>query len=526
MHTPLSRRLLPILLTLGPPAGAATLVVDNSSDLTLSACVTGIPGDCSLRGAITAANAQSDHDTIEFNIPQSDPGFQVATQHWRISVGSPVLLPAITQPVLIDGFSQPGALTNSNSPALGGLNGILKIEIRGANPAGNANYALQLDSAESSTVRGLVINNYLDGQVFVRGAGAHRIEGCYLGTDITGNAAQLLSNGIVIAGNGPYVIGGLQPAQRNLLSGLNNALLTTQQAANGVRIEGNLFGTNAAGDSVIGNEFGVLLFRMTNSVIGGTDPAARNLFSGHRSRAIILQVNNVGVFSGLRIEGNYFGTDVSGQKILGNDLNGLRATIELNGGGAACEVSIGGSGVGQANLIAYSAGAGIRNDRCLGLPNTLNRYRGNASIGLDNVLGGGNSGLGVNDAGDADEGGNRLQNYPEITLPTSGNIANLQYRVDSAVANATYPITVNFYRGGCGGGSDALLASDTIAIAQAQQTIAFTVNPADGGGILPLTATAVDAAGNASEFAPMQGDEVFRSDFEDALAPLRPGRCR
>ena len=515
------------LSPLGPRADAATFVVDTTSDLALGACAALVAADCSLRGAIIAANLSPDQDTIEFAIPPSDPGFVPATGHWRISVPDPGLLPGITQPLMIDGYSQPGAVPNSNTPAQGGLNGTLKIEIHGSNPLGNANYGLQLDSAQTSAIRGLAINNFRDGQVFVRGAAPHRIEGCYLGTDITGNLAQVLSNGILLAGNGPYIIGGLLPEQRNLLSGLNNALLTSQQAANGVLIQGNLIGTNAAGNAVIGNQFGLLLFRMSNSLVGGTVPAARNVFSGHRGQAIILQVNNPGVFDGLQIEGNYFGTDVSGRLPLGNALVSLDSTIQINGAGGDCGASIGGSAPGQANLIAYSAGVGIRNANCLGVRNTLNRFLGNANIAFDNIFGSsGSQGATANDPGDADSGGNRLQNHPDLVVPGSaGSSVALQYRVDSTIANSSYPITVNFYRGDCGGGSRALLGSDTIQSAQAQQSIDYTLTSADGGNILPLTATAVDAAGNTSEFAPMLGDAVFRSGFEDTAGAPTAGSC-
>ena len=524
--------LLFLCTLLASGARSATITVNTTSDLASDNCAIG--GACSLRGAMIAANATAASDVIAFNIPESDPGFQNATQHWRISVAEPgPLLPATGPSVLIDGYTQPGAIANTNTPAQGGLNGTLKIEVRGANPEGNANYAFQLDSDQPSVLRGLVINNYRESQVHLRGAGAHRIEGCYLGTDVTGGIAQLSSNGISIAGSGPYVVGGILPDERNLISGFNNAFLTRETGADGMRIQGNLVGTNAAGTGVVGNVFGMVLYRMTNSLIGGSDPVARNVFAGHRGQAMIFQNNTPGDFSGTHVQGNFFGTDVSGVSALGNDLLGAAATIQVNGiVGTGCGVKIGGTAPGEANLIAFSAGAGIRNANCIGLNPSDNRYFGNRGIAFDNMFGGnGAVGATVNDAGDADEGGNRLQNFPEIILPpdflpSGGNSVNLQYLVDTAIANAAYPIAVNFYRGTCGGGSDALIASDTYGAADAQQLRTFTLTAFDGANVLPLVATAVDAAGNASEFTPMVGDEVFRGDFEDTLAPASPGVCR
>ncbi len=513
-----------IIVSLSTLAQTATFTVDTTSDANLSAC-TAAPDDCSLRGAITSANGTPAADDIHFNIPQSDAGFQSATQHWRISIpdSQPLLRP--TAAVLIDGNTQPGAITNTNTPAQGGLNGTLKIEVRGVNLAGNANYAFLLDGDSAATLRGLAISGFREGQVFFGGLGAHRLEGCYLGTDITGSMAAFLSgiqpitNGIAFSGNGNYMIGGTLPGDRNLLSGFNIAMSTQGNALASPRIQGNLVGTNAAGTAVIGNSFGLLAFRFGNALIGGSVPEARNVFSGHRGQALLFRTaNNVGVFANTQLLGNYFGTDVTGTRALGNDSQRSGSTLEFSGFG--CGLKFGGINPGEANLIAFSASAGAAVLGCNGLQTPLNRYLGNAGVAFDNALGN-NTGSTPNDANDPDDGANRLQNFPELTSPIAPSTL-LSYRVDTAIANATYPITVNFYRAGCGGGSDALISSATITAAQAQQVLMLDTSAL---GLLPLTATAVDAAGNTSEFAPTQGEEIFRSGFEDVLAPITPGRC-
>ncbi len=509
---------------------ALTITVNTTSDLLSDNC-TG--GACSLRAALIAANATPAPDLIAFDIPVSDAGFQSATEHWRISVPDGPLLPATGPSVVIDGYTQPGAMANTQTPAEGGLNGILKIEVRGANPNGNANYAFQLDSDSASVLRGLVINGYREAQVFLRGAGAHRIEGCYLGTDVTGSSAVLISgtqpqsNGIALAGSGEYVIGGTQPAERNLISGLNFAMNTNGNALPAPRIQGNLVGTNAAGDAVIGNSFGLLAFRLGNALIGGTSPEARNVFSGHTAQVLLFRANTPGIFAGTQVLGNYFGSDVSGRRRLGNDLQAAGSTIEFSGSG--CALGFGGSGEGEANLIAYSGRAGVAVLGCNGQQTTLNHYRGNQGLAFDNAEGN-LLGSTANDTDDADEGSNRLQNSPELVLPEGfipggGSSVTLEYRVDTAIANASYPITVNFYRADCGGGSRQLLASDTVSAAQAQSIQTFVLTAPDSANVLPLVATAVDADGNTSEFSPMLGDPIFHADFEDTLGPLAPGYC-
>ncbi len=511
---------------------AATFTVDTTSDVALSAC-TAAPNDCSLRGAITAANVAADLDQINFNIPSTDSGFQAATQHWLILVGN-TSLPTIENQVVIDGYSQPGALANTNSPDAGGLNGVLNIEIRPSASAGSQ-VGLQLVgnnfALPASVIRGLTINRFFS-QIQLGGSGAHRVEGCYLGTDITGSVAAVTTNsgrgfGVRVQGPGPYQIGGLLPAERNLMSGMFSAIVF-QSGSDGIRIQGNLIGTNASGVSAVGNTNDAISSAapIRNARIGGDTAAARNVIAASSFAALRLSSQSLTDFSGTLIEGNYIGTDVSGTRALGNGLNPsspsqVQPAIII--GGLSCALSIGGLAPGQANLIAYSGGAGINNDQCPRIQTPLNRFYGNRGIPFDNVFGGGAIGATPNDAGDIDEvGGNRLQNYPELSLPAIGSNL-LSYRVDTAVANATYPITVNFYRAGCGGGSDAFVGSATISAAQAQQTL--TIDVTTLGSYLPLTATAVDAVGNTSEFAPAQGEEISRSGFEDVLAPLTPGRC-
>lgn len=518
-------------ILLAAPLPAATIVVNTTSDSASDNCN---GGACSLRGAMLAANASPAADLIEFNIPQTDPGFQPATAHWLISIADGALLPSTGPSVVIDASSQPGALANSNSPDQGGLNGTLKIEVRGSNPIGNANYAFQLDSDSPSVLRGLAISGYREGQVYLRGSGAHRIEGCYLGTNISGTEATLLSgslplgNGVVLAGNGEYVIGGTTPAARNLLSGLNFAIATSGSALPAPRIQGNLIGTNAAGNAVIGNTFGMLAFRLGDALIGGTSTAARNIFSGHTGAALLLRANLPGIFADTRVHGNYFGTDVSGIFALGNDYQGSGTSIEFSGTG--CALSFGGLAAGEANLVAFSASAGVAVFGCNGLASSLNRFRANQGLPIDNAQGN-LLGATANDVNDADEGANRLQNFPEIvlspgSLPIGGSSLTLQYLVDSAPANASYPIMVNFYRGDCGGGARQWIGSDTIGAEQAQSLRTFTLTSADGANVLPLVASAVDAAGNTSEFAPMQGDPIFYDELESTQESPTPGSCR
>ncbi len=511
-----------IAMALASTTQAASFVVDTTSDANLNDC-TEIAADCSLRGAINAANAAVGADRIEFAIPESDAGFVAATAHWRIEPSTG--LPAITGVLEIDGYSQPSASANTLAPDQGGSDAVLKIELRG--PAQQVEFGLEsglTDFNAQATIRGLNINRFTS-QILLFGGGANRVEGCFLGTDIVGEAAAMTGNsvrsiGVRLQGPGTYVIGGNTPAARNLLSGLFSGVVALSQT-NGLRISGNLFGSNAAATQVIGNrEYGIHLQETINTAIGGTNVAERNLFAGNQFSAILLSSgsNIPAVFAGSRVIGNHFGTDWTGTQALPNGLNPLspsqvQPTI-LVGAGNPCGLQIGGVGVGEANLIANGAAAGITVDSCARVRISRNVFRGNRGPAIDNAQGGGFIGPTPNDANDPDSGGNRLQNFPAalgIGAVTATTL-ELQYSVDSAPANAAYPLTVEFFRG-AGGQAAEWLVTQTITLAQAQTTRSV---------VLPLTAfaddlvvmTATDADGNTSEFGRVGIGEVFADGFE------------
>ncbi|HKZ02978.1 MAG TPA: hypothetical protein VJ180_12100, partial [Pyrinomonadaceae bacterium] len=132
----------------------ATFTVTNIND----------SGSGSLRDAINLANADSVMDTINFNITS---GCHPTTGVCTITPTSP--LPAIIQPVVIDGYTQPGASENTLSV---GDNAVLLIELNGIN-AGNTNGFTV--TAGICTFRGLVINRFQGSGIEILGGfGGHK----------------------------------------------------------------------------------------------------------------------------------------------------------------------------------------------------------------------------------------------------------------------------------------------------------------------------------------------------------------
>ncbi|MBD2541657.1 esterase-like activity of phytase family protein, partial [Coleofasciculus sp. FACHB-SPT36] len=110
-------------------------------------------------------------------------------------------------------------------------------------------------------------------------------------------------------------------------------------------IAGNFIGTNAAGNAVAGNSrWGVFINGSSNNIIGGTTAGTRNIISG----------NSVGLFvtdSGNQIQGNYIGTDVTGNVDLGNTADGISIQGTNN--------IIGGTTTGARNVISGNNQNGV-----------------------------------------------------------------------------------------------------------------------------------------------------------------------
>ena len=137
------RRRLLFLEPLEDRLAPAVFTVNNAGDTGAGA---GLAGD--LRYCITQDNATPGANTIQFDIP----GAGVQT----INLTS--ALPAISNPVVVDGYSQPGAAANTLTV---GDNAVLLVQLDGSSAGSGAN-GLTID-AGNCTVQGLVIDHFADG---------------------------------------------------------------------------------------------------------------------------------------------------------------------------------------------------------------------------------------------------------------------------------------------------------------------------------------------------------------------------
>ena len=276
------------------PAHANTFTVTNTND----------SGTGSLRKAILDANARLGADTIRFNI--SGGGVKTI-----LPISE---LPDITDPVVIDGYTQPGA--KKNTRATGAIDAVILVELRGLNAGSNAD---GLDIAASNVVvRGLAINSFrVDGISIDSGTGS-RIEGNFIGTDASGALDRGNEGAVdVEEAGGKNTIGGLTPDKRNLISG-NNDSAVALQGNGGNKVQGNLIGVHKDGTTAMGGTATNVILQSSNNTVGGTGPEASNVIANSFGRGV-----SIDLFSGNRILSNSIFSNGS----LGIDLRGDGRTL-------------------------------------------------------------------------------------------------------------------------------------------------------------------------------------------------------
>jgi hypothetical protein len=249
-------------------------------------------GEGSLRWAIDQANGNAGPDTILFNIPDIDPGYNSDAGVWTIRPQN--MLPFIDDDgTVIDGTSQTlfGGDTNPFGP---------EIEMDGTN-AGNDVNGFRINSSYN-VVKGLVINRYDSHGIFLHNAHHNRFIGNYLGTDATASTA--LANryeGIQLNSGSSYnTIGGIAHNERNVISGNDRYGILVGADCSFNWIVNNFIGTDRSGSNPLGNgEYGVQIGNGTvgdtahNNIIGPDNSIAFNGDSGIRVRGPLVVGNTI-----------------------------------------------------------------------------------------------------------------------------------------------------------------------------------------------------------------------------------------
>ncbi len=339
---------------MGTPAGpfitaTATDAAGNTSEFSDVLRIVGVvvtntddSGMGSFRWAIEEANRNAAPDTIVFNIPTTDPGFDGTV--WNIQ---PVTqLPALTDNnTFIDGHSQ---AVNQGDQNFDGPEIMLDGSLLATNKFG-----LEIKSS-NNTISGLIVSKFDWAGININGENArhNRIWGNYIGTNPASTDTLPNGTGITIS-NGPKhnIIGGQNAAERNVISG-NKYVGIEINNADSNSVIGNLIGTDITGTKDVGNiGDGIdISYGARGNRIGGASPDERNIISGNDQLGI--NIYNEGTLENV-VSGNFIGTDISGTNTLGNAQGGVGIYYK-----AKANV-IGGLSQNEGNLISGNGWFGI-----------------------------------------------------------------------------------------------------------------------------------------------------------------------
>ncbi len=360
------------------------------------------------------------------------------------------------------------------------------------------------DDAFNASERNIVSGNATIG-IEVRDGGTDNvIAGNYIGTDVTGHVAMGNDWGVWLRASDP--VNGIFTT-RNVVDGnvvsanAATGLVISQAGTTHNTVTGNLIGTNADGTAALpnGNAGLVIDSGAQSNWIGVTSDAianahTRNTISGNTNAGIVIR--DAGTEDNIVVN-NFIGTDATGSAPLANGSAGVRLSY-------GCQFNTIGDGVLPGNLIAFNTTDGV--DSVYNPAATNNTIRGNsihsnAGLGID--LGG--DGPTLNDTGDTDTGPNNLQNFPILSLAEPGLATRVVGSLNST-PNGTF--TLDFYANtvadpsGYGEGDRYLGTIDVTTDADGNVDFDFSLS-APTTLAEYLTATAIDANGNTSEFSPV-----------------------
>ena len=284
---------------------------------------------------------------------------------------------------------------------------------------------------------GNLISGNTMGGIGIEGSNA-TVEGNLIGTDATGLAAEGNGgSGISVIGLGA-TIGGTAAGARNVISGNADSGIDLNEGADSTVIEGNYIGVDANGGGAVGNDaFGVNVVDASDTVIGGTSAAARNVISGNgvTSDGPGIAINGS---TGTVVQGNYVGTDATGRRALGNGGPGVTICCGTTG------TVIGGAAAGAGNVLSANrvgvdlpgpsneaSGTTIQGN-LIGTDATGTRALGNRAAGIGSY-----KAVSLLIGGDAPGDGNLV----------SGNMVGMNLGVDSGVAVRKNVVRANRFDG-------------------------------------------------------------------------------
>ncbi len=306
-------------------------IVNTTSDHDDGACEEAPAGDCSLREAIEAANAEmNDHpdapDSIGFDFgPGAEPPFEIQLE-------SP--LPEIVEGLVLNGSSEPRFILAGD--------GVPVIAIDG----GGLDYLFRV-RADNTLFISLALTNAAVTAIDAEQADYLLVRGCHFGVDPQ-TGVSLPSSGLAFGAHAIHVrdtfrarIGGLDALSRNVLAGAGAEAILIEGSDSSI-VHGNHVGVDASG-----------LEARSNALLA---PGAFAIdVRGSESVEVWDNVVAANVGGGVRLEGSP--SSSVERNLIGLDASGV---LELGNGGTGVRIETDASGVSLIeNVVSANAGAGV-----------------------------------------------------------------------------------------------------------------------------------------------------------------------
>lgn len=523
----------------------------------------GPDGKVSFREALTAANNTTGPQTINFAIPQNEwwlitniallrlegSIFTLSDDNTTVDFSTQTAFTGDTNPegkeVGIYGLQPNSAgsaaiVVNGNNCVIRGLDRVLQrgygVHLRGNNNrvigstiSGPLYAGVYITGgfggppATGNTVGGV---NPGEGNTLSAGNSGVRIDGPAANNIVIGNTRLSGSFAGVEVRSAPDSnlfavnnrIGGPKPAESNLISGSGHfgeegfpvGEQVSLVSAIGTVVHGNFIGTNAAGTASFGQRGPAGIeardstgTQILDNLISGILVVGVNHFAGQRfGIGISLQGDTAGTV----IRGNRIGTDLAGLNAIPNRAGIV--TSSWPGSPAPSAITIGGTGKGQGNRVAFNETTGVAVDfTAHGVRISGNSIDSNGTLGIDLFPSAGGAGVTLNDAGDGDDGGNGLQNFPVIQAASVSSGGTTVSGNLNSLPNAQF--FLEFFSNpqcdpsGHGEGASFLgsvtVTTDSAGNAPFQATVAAALT----GSSITATATHL-SSGNTSEFSACQ----------------------
>jgi hypothetical protein len=476
----------------------------NVNDLTTHVVTNTLDsGAGSLRDAITQSNTNNVATRITFNLGNACP--------YTISPAS--LLPQMTAPITIDGYSQAGATPND----LGVGNDASLCVILDGSAHGLGDGLVVSSAADDSVavrIDGIAFSGFSHGAVTLSGGSGHVITGSRVGGAVGNVSLDPVANGVIIGpGVHDVTIGGDtgNPALMNILgSATGSAVVMDGPNATVMASHDNL---------VFGNYIGVGWNTNTSAYTNRGNGGAGVLIAGPNNS---VTANYIEFNGGYGVE--LTGADATNTEINVNNIGYLDSEVDTgsgNHGGIVVENDAS-QVIICCNNIWFNLGTGVRVLSGVGTDFNGNSIWSNSLLAIDL----GNAGVDANDDDSKEPAGypNNGLNYPVITRAIGGHTKG---HISGTFTSKPGPYSVTLYASqtcnasGNGEGQYSLTSDFVqvpVPVIGGQATAAFDIDLSgfDFADNPVITALAQDSSGDTSEFSQCFNyidDTIFADGF-------------